>query len=194
MFCPRCGQQAAREVRFCSRCGLALDAAAEIVEAGGNPEWYLSKSAAGRELTPRQKGTRKGLLLTAGGLVGFAIALLLTTFKEDLFVFLIPAGLVFVIGVMRMLYGLLLEDGGADRKRAALRGGAQPESGAKLPREKGRAPELPPAHSTPVNAYARADTSDMAAPSSVTEATTTLLEEADGGGGSARRASRKTGE
>ncbi|MCA1621121.1 MAG: zinc-ribbon domain-containing protein, partial [Acidobacteria bacterium] len=35
MFCPRCGQQAAEEVRFCSRCGLPLGAAAEIVASGG---------------------------------------------------------------------------------------------------------------------------------------------------------------
>jgi len=179
MFCPRCGQQAAEEVRFCSRCGLPLDAAAEVVEAGGSPAWFLARTEpGGGGLTPRQRGTRKGLMLTAGGLIFFAVAILLTAFKEDFFVLLMPAGILLTIGVMRVLYALLLEGhetGGKNSKRAADADAAA----AELMRGSPHAAALPHARAVPASLYTRtADTNDMAAsPLSVTEGTTRLLDE-----------------
>jgi len=170
MFCPRCGQQAAEEIRFCSRCGLPLGAVAEVVETGGE----LSPPEAGGGLTPRQKGMRKGLMLLVGGLLSLKAAVLLTLYKEDLFVLLIPAGIFVIVGVMRMLYGLLLEEH-APAKEPAKRS-------AELPGGQARAAELPPARAVPASAYARpsARTSDMAAPPTVTESTTRLFDEEDG--------------
>jgi hypothetical protein len=172
MFCPRCGQQAAEGVSFCSRCGLPLDAAAALVESGSASAVETAERA---PLTPRQRGARKGLIILIAGLLFFAIAGILTTIKEDLFVLLVPAAVVVVIGVMRMLYGLLLEEH------------APPKKSAKLAAADSRAGELPPARSVPASVYAKAgaDTSDMAAPPSITESTTRLLEEEEGG---ARRA------
>ena len=185
MFCPRCGQQAAEEVRFCSRCGLALDAAAEIVGAGGNPEWFLARTeAGGGALTPRQKGTRKGLMLTVGGLIFFGVAILLTAFKEDFFVLLMPAGILLTIGVMRMLYALLLEGHKAEGK-SLKRVAAVDAPAAELARGSSRAAELPPARTVPASFYTNtpADTNDMSAsPLSVTEGTTRLLDEDKAGG------------
>jgi hypothetical protein len=168
MFCPRCGQQAAEEVRFCSRCGLPLGAAAGLVEAGrAEPE----PAEANVGLTPRQRGTRKGLLIAAGGVLFFVIVAILTTIKDDFFPVLLFAGLIITVGVMRMLYGLLLEEH-APAKKSLKRP-------AELPQDKGRAAELPPAHTIHANVYAKpgAQTSDMAAPPSVTESTTRLLDE-----------------
>ena len=182
MFCPRCGQQVTEEVRFCSRCGLPLDAAVEVVEAGGNPEWYLARTDAGGALTPRQRGTRKGLMLTVGGLIFFGVAILLTAFKEDFFVLLMPAGILLTIGVMRMIYALLLEGHRADKKslkRIAEAAAAEPVRGAS------RRAELPHARTVPASLYidTGADTSDMnASPLSVTESTTRLLNEDKAGG------------
>lgn len=170
MFCPRCGQKAAEGVSFCSRCGLPLDAAAALLESGGG---------AGRPLTPRQRGARKGALLMVGGLIFFLLAALMTAAKQDLFIFLPVAAVVFTFGLMRMLYGLLLEDDRAGRK-AEKRAARQAKSAAELPRDKGRAAELPHARSVPADLYARAgaDTSDMtAAPPSVAEGTTRLLDD-----------------
>jgi hypothetical protein len=183
MFCPRCGQQAAEEVRFCSRCGLPLDAAAEIVEAGDSPEHGLAKTGAGGPLTPRQRGTRKGLMIVIGGLLFFAVVTILTAIKEDFFVFLILAGLILVVGVMRVLYALMLEEHKPGRKTPRRAAGSN--SAAELARGPSRGGELPPARSVPASLYARApaDTNDMAASSlSVTESTTRLLDE-DGEGG-----------
>jgi hypothetical protein len=186
MFCPRCGQQAAEEVRFCSRCGLPLDAAAEIVASEGRPDWLAARDEAGASsLTPRQRGVRKGLMIMSGGLIFFAIAALLTAIKEDLFPFLILAGVLLTIGVMRLLYGLLLEEHRPARKAAkpaAVKAPATDTAAAELERGAPRAGELPPARSVPASLYANtsADTNDMTgSPLSVTEGTTRLLDEAE---------------
>ena len=179
MFCPRCGQQAAEGVSFCSRCGLPLDAAAEIVASGG----VAAAEAAVREpaatLTPRQRGTRKGLIIVIAGALFFIVAALLTAFlRDELFPLMIIAGVVLVIGVARMLYGLLLEEDAPPRKKSKRGEGSRAELG----RTPARAGELPPARFVPASVYAKpgADTSDMAAPQSVTEQTTRLLEEEEG--------------
>ncbi|HEX8558527.1 MAG TPA: zinc-ribbon domain-containing protein [Pyrinomonadaceae bacterium] len=178
MFCPRCGQQAAEEVRFCSRCGLPLDAAAELVEAEGRPGRAQSEPA--ETLTPRQRGVRKGLMLTAGGLLSFAVVVLLTAFKEDFFVLLVPAGVLLLVGVMRMLYGLLLEGHGPGGETRALTAADARDARAELPRAAARGGQLPHARAVPITPRAKshADTRDMAAPPlSVTENTTRLLDE-----------------
>ena len=176
MFCPRCSQQASDEVRFCSRCGFPLDALAELVESGG-----LLERGAGEEsrvLTPRQRGMRKGSLIMVGGLTFGVLAVLLTLFKEDFFVLMLPAALVFIYGLMRLLYGVLLEDDSA-RAKAAKRLPASPREKVRDGLEGARGAALPPARAVPASAFtgARADTSDMAVPPSVTESTTRLLEE-----------------
>jgi hypothetical protein len=177
MFCPRCGQQAAEEVRFCSRCGLPLDAAAGLVEAGGYTALEPAQADAAGGLTPRQRGTRKGLMIIAGGVFFFVLVAILNTFKDDFFPVLILAGLIIMAGVMRMLYGLLLEEHALAKK---LPQRTHADSTPALTREGTRAAELLPARTVPASVYAKpgADTSDMAAaPHSVTESTTRLLDE-----------------
>jgi hypothetical protein len=181
MYCPRCSQQASDEVRFCSRCGLPLDAVAELVERGGLVD--AERVGAGGEtgaLTPRQRGTRKGTLIMVAGLMFGILAIFLTLYKEDFFVLMLPAAIVLTIGVMRMLYGMLLEDDSARRKDTKK--GIKPardKARDELTRANSRAAELPPARAVPANAFtnSRSDTSDMAAPPSITESTTRLLEE-----------------
>src|SRR2546423_8465367 len=118
MFCPRCGQQqASEEVRFCSRCGLQLDALTEFVESGGR----LASRDASEDLpalTARQRGTRMAFLILVAGLIFGVLAVILAAVKEDFFVLLLGAALIITAGVMRMLYGMLLEDDSA-RKKAA---------------------------------------------------------------------------
>lgn len=178
MYCPRCGQQASEEVRFCSRCGLPLDDAAALVGAGGRLAPQDDPHAHALALTPRQRGTRKGLLIMAGGVIFFALAFFLMHIKEDFFVLMLPAALVVTVGVMRMLYGLLLEDDSARRKSPKLAAADKSErQRANLGRV--NAAELPPMRTRPASDFAKksADTADMASPPSVAEATTKLLEE-----------------
>jgi hypothetical protein len=178
MYCPRCGQQASEEVRFCSRCGLPLDGAAALVEAGGRLAPHDDPHEHAGELTPRQRGARKGLMIAAGGVLFFVLSLFLMWIKEDFFVFLLVAAVVFTVGVMRGLYGLLLEDDSARRKSPKLEDADERERARAKPGTRSAA-ELPPARTRPASDFAKkaADTADMAAPPSVTEATTKLLEE-----------------
>lgn len=174
MYCPRCGRQASEDVSFCSGCGLPLVDAAALVESGGRLD-----AAAGRRagLTPRQRGVRKGLMITAGGLLFAFLAFVLMELKQDLFVFLPIAAVVLTFGVMRLFYGLLLEDDSArlkDSKRRAAPEEAPPAlAGA-------RASALPHARQRPASDFAAkktADTADMSAPASVVDATTKLLKD-----------------
>jgi hypothetical protein len=178
MYCPRCGQQASEDVRFCSRCGLPLDDASALVEAGGRLAPHEDSHEHAPALTPRQRGTRKGLLIMAGGMLFFVLALLLMMIKQDFFVLMLPAALVFTLGVMRMLYGLLLEDDAARRKSPKLAAADSERTRSKLSRGARDAAQLPHARTRPASDFAksRADTADMASPPSVTEATTALLE------------------
>jgi hypothetical protein len=127
-------------------------------------------------LTPRQRGTRKGLMIVAGGVLFFVLVALLTAFKEDFFPFLMLAGLILTAGVMRVLYGLLLEEHAPSRKLSQR---ATADSTPRLARDETHAAELPPARTVPANVYAKseAQTADMVAPHSVTESTTRLLDE-----------------
>jgi zinc-ribbon domain len=179
MFCPRCGQQqASEEARFCSRCGLQLDALAEFVESGG--QLAARGGAEGLPaLTPRQRGTRMGLLIIVAGLIFGVIAMIMTAASEEFSVLLIPAALVFTAGVLRTLYGMLLEDDSA-RKKAEKRLAREERRDKKRDKLAGaRGKHLPPQRSVPASAYTSAGgaTGEMAAPPSVTEGTTRLLEE-----------------
>ena len=188
MFCPQCGQQqGSEEARFCSRCGLRLDALAEFIEGGGQLA-ALDAAEDSPALTPRQRGTRKGALLLAGGFIFTLIALLLTAMKHDFFVFLILAAFIMTAGVMRVLYGMLLEDDSARKKEAKrLNKESKRSARAELPdsareRKRGhlaaadaRAQEL---HTQrPAFTKSGAATGEMAAPPSVTESMTRLLED-----------------
>ena len=179
MYCPRCGQQASEEVRFCSRCGLPLDDALALVEAGGRLAPHEESHEHARPLTPRRRGTRKGLLIMAGGMLFFVLALLLMMIKQDFFVLMLPAALVFTFGVMRILYGMLLEDDAARRKSGRPAAPVEHERPRAKLKSGARHAELPHARTRPASDFAarRTETSDMAAPPSVSEATTSLLEE-----------------
>src|ERR1044071_5649640 len=108
MYCPPGGRQASEERSFCSGCGLPLEDSAALVAAGGR--LAASDEAYARPLTARQRGTRKGVIITVGGILLFGLFAFLMTIKEDLFALLPLAALVIAFGVMRTLYGALLEE------------------------------------------------------------------------------------
>lgn len=162
MYCPQCGQQqASEEMRFCSRCGLPLGLVARVVAGGGGLEGVEPEAEGG--LSARQRGMRMGVLVMAAAFALGLITLVLTGFKDDFFVLLFIAALGFTFGLVRMLYGALLEE--------------------HAPRRLGKAPARPALHEarTPPAAVqiprGRVETAEMAAPASITETTTRLLEE-----------------
>ena len=174
MHCPRCGQRRlSDEVRYCSRCGFPLAGVAALLESGGE---VAPAGTERRGLTARQIGVRKGLAWMAGALVFALFVPAIAVFDQGLFVLMFPAAVFFVVGFIRMLYGLLLEDNTppAAQARAAR---------ATATLEAGRPAELPPARHNPAAdfAAARAATAEMAAPPSVAEPTTKILKEGGDG-------------
>lgn len=182
MFCPKCGQQQASEdVRFCSRCGLSLGAVAQVLEGGSLP---ATRAEGHRALTKRQRGMRKGFMLMAGSIGFAALVVLLTLMKDDFFILMPLAVVLFIAGLMRLLYGWLLEEehaaDAAGKRAKKWRGGAQ--SSPALEGTHARGGELPPARGFSATDFAsrRTDTNQIRQPPSVTEHTTKLLsDEAD---------------
>ena len=106
MYCPNCGQQqVSDEMRFCSRCGLALSGLAEWL-AGG---MLVRRSEEPRALSRRRKAIRRAAKLMFFSAVVFPIFLLISVWIDEpapLFLPLIPF---FTAGVW-MLYARLFMD------------------------------------------------------------------------------------
>src|SRR5437588_9808777 len=70
MFCPRCGQQQATDsMRFCSRCGFALEGVMHLLAHGGMLPRY-QPTAGETKISPRRRGVKQGgLLMLIGAIV-----------------------------------------------------------------------------------------------------------------------------
>src|SRR3982751_6726026 len=63
MYCPKCGQQqVSDEMRFCSRCGLALSGLAEWLAGGGIPATRTDEGQVAPD-SARRKGIRRAAKL-----------------------------------------------------------------------------------------------------------------------------------
>src|SRR5215470_5782169 len=105
MYCPNCGQQQiSDEMRFCSRCGLALSGLAEWLAGGRLP--LKREDEAPAALSPRRKGIRRAakLMFFSGAL--FPVFLAFSIAVEEGGPMSIPCGLFFISLVM-MLYARL---------------------------------------------------------------------------------------
>jgi hypothetical protein len=178
MHCPQCGQAALVEgVKFCSRCGFALEGVKELLTPGAHdPDQW-------------RQALRRGLKFAGFGaglaLLGFILGFKLVFFKEYLFPpgspwreLLVPLEYLFIAiyfvapffglyGLWKILYALFW-----------LRRSSVPQSSFTTSNlNEAHAPHaLPPQQSIPVNLWPQnAQTAEMAPPPSVTENTTALL-------------------
>jgi hypothetical protein len=167
MYCPNCGQQqVSDEMRFCSRCGLALSGLTEWLAAGRLPV----KSAEAQvpdAASPRRKGIRR-----AAKLMFFSAALfplfLVWSIAEDEPVPLIIPFVLFFISLVMMLYARLFSDKSAPvntQSHQPLVLGSTSARGS-----------LPPVQSIPIPTRQHVRTNELAQPPSVTENTTRLLD------------------
>src|SRR5260370_5398512 len=121
MFCPRCGQQQATDaLRFCSRCGFPLEGAMHLLAHGGMLP-HFQQVTGEKEISPRRKGVKQGVLVMLigavlvpmlGVLVSFAPQRLDVMFE---FFLALTAILCFVGGPLRMLYAAIFEEGAPTR-------------------------------------------------------------------------------
>ena len=172
MFCPKCGQQQSDEARFCSRCGFSLTGVGEVLRLGGQmPAPSVASESQG--ISPRRHGMKQGggLMLIAVFLIP-ALAILqdLAHLNGD---WPLLGVLVFLVGLLRLLYAAFFAERTPRRAEAAQASYAPPSQlGA------ARQDYLPPAQSTPAYTYRtpQAHTAEMPPPPSVTDHTTRLLE------------------
>lgn len=183
MFCPHCGQQqAAAEMRYCSRCGFPLGVISEVLAHGGVLATSVQDSQ-GRGLSARQRGVRQGamLMLSAMLIVPLMVFAVLLTGIDKL-IPLVPLSAIFCVvgGFIRIAYALMFEDAGPQTARpASIPSMPLPASQLSAP---ARGPALPPAQATPVTDWRRRqETAEIFQPPSVTENTTKLLERKDEG-------------
>ena len=166
MYCPNCGQQqVSDEMRFCSRCGLALSGLAEWL-AGG----VLVRQADERRTLSRQrKAIRRSAKLLFFSAVMFPIFLLISIGIDEPGPLGIPLFIAFISG-MWMLYAKLFMD-----KATPLNQATQPSAfGTPVARV-----SLPPPTNFPISDVGRQQvrTNELIEVPSVTEHTTKLLDD-----------------
>jgi hypothetical protein len=175
MYCPSCGQQQiSDEMRFCSRCGLALSGLTEWLAAGRLPARSPDYEQVAID-SPRRKGMRRGAKLMFFSGVLFPVFLGLALLSDEGAVLLFPCA-VFFISLVLIVYARLF----SSKTTAATPPVFQP------PVVQGPAIGSYPAHvpltsagnvSIPPIGRQQVRTNELAQPTSVTENTTKLLDE-----------------
>ena len=153
MYCPNCGQQqVSHEMRYCSRCGMALSGLAEWM-AGGNLPAKAAEKVQVSELSPRRKGIRRAAKLMFFSTVLFPVFLVISLAIDEGAPLIFPL-IPFFVSVVWMLYARLFSDPTSARA------------------------SLPPvaAKSMPGPGRQQVRTNELAQPPSVTDHTTRLLD------------------
>lgn len=172
MYCPNCGQQqVSNEMRFCSRCGLALHGLAEWL-AGGRMVVMPTPEvpATPQPLSPRRKGIRRAakMMFFSGAL--FPIFLMMAIAADEPGPLVVPF-MLFFISLAWMLYARLFSD---PNPKVINQQAKQSPRMVQMPTH---AP-LPPASTIPISDMrgSQVRTNELAQPPSVTENTTRFLD------------------
>lgn len=169
MYCPNCGQQqVSDEMRFCSRCGLALSGLSDWLAHGRVPLIRRDEAQA-EPLSPRRKNIRRAAKMMFFAGVLFPIFLIISIAEDDPGPLAVPFVL-FFISLAWMLYVRIFSDKSAKRELPT----SQPSVLGPNPTRNA----LPPPISVPVPGVGRQQvrTNELAQPPSVTENTTRLLD------------------
>jgi hypothetical protein len=173
MYCPNCGQQQiSDEMKFCSRCGLALSGLAEWL-AGGELPAKRSDERQVEAVSPRSKGIRRAAKVMFGSGVLFVIFLVFSLAIEEGAPMIFPVA-VFFVSLVMMLYARLFSDATTPVKSRVIPTSAGQTLGSNQTHS-----ALPPVSNTaiPILSAEQVRTNELAQPPSVTERTTRLLDE-----------------
>jgi len=169
MYCPNCGQQqVSDEMRFCSRCGLALTGLAEWL-AGGRLPVQRAEETNVSDPSARRKHIRRASKLMFFSGVLFPVFILFCAAIGAGEPMIIPVG-TFFVSLVWMLYARLF----VDKTAPASSQIAQPPAFGSMPTRS----SLPPAVNNPMPNIGRQQvrTNELAQPPSVTDHTTRLLD------------------
>jgi endogenous inhibitor of DNA gyrase (YacG/DUF329 family) len=168
MYCPNCGQQQmSDEMRFCSRCGLALSGLAEWLAEGRLPVTRADEARASE--SPRRKGMRRATKLMFFSGVLFPVCLVLSLISNHGEPMVVPF-VVFFVSLVWLLYARLFSDKTAPLNIQAAQTSALGSNSTRS--------SLPPATNITIPGVGRQQvrTNELAEPPSVTEHTTRLLD------------------
>ena len=169
MYCPNCGQQqVSEEMRFCSRCGLALGGLTEWLAGGHRPAKHADDEQVAAP-SPRRKGMRRAAKIMFFSVVLFPIFLAISIGVDEGGPLVIPL-FVFFVGLVLMLYARLFSDKTAPVPKQVAQTSVLDPITARG--------SLPPAANMPMPGFGRQHvrTNELAQPPSVTENTTRLLD------------------
>lgn len=169
MYCPNCGQQQiSDEMRFCSRCGLALSGLAEWLAGSRLPVTRVDDAQVAAT-SPRRKGIRRAAKMMFFSGVLFPVCLVISLVTNHGEPMVIPI-IIFFVSLVLMLYARLFSDKIAPVNNQVAQTSTLDSSSTRS--------SLPPAANTPMPGFGRqkARTNELAQPPSVTENTTRLLD------------------
>ena len=169
MYCPNCGQQQISEMRFCSRCGLALSGLAEWLSGGPLPVIHREEPTSPAAMSPRRKGMRRAGKLMFFSAALFPVFVLFSAAIEEPGPILVPF-MIFFVSLAMMLYARIFSDPTAP----VVNHIAGPQTSA-LRSTQARAALPPGGHIPMPSRHVR--TNELAQPPSVTENTTRLLDD-----------------
>jgi hypothetical protein len=166
-------------VRFCSRCGFQLAGVTGLLATRGALPVGATQVADAPD-TPRRKGVRQGGKLMLFGIFLMPCLGLLGEMTRGIIPeeAVIIGAIVFLAGLLRMIYAALFEDGPYRKQAGVLPTAYAPPAAPPLgPQSRGA--ELPPAQSVTAQGYAppRTNTAEISFRPSVTEHDTQLLDE-----------------
>ena len=170
MYCPNCGQQQiSEEMRFCSRCGLALTGLSDWL-AGGRLPLIRREEAQLHTNSPRRNNIRRAAKLMFFSLASFPVFLVMSIAADEPGLLVIPL-IPFFISLVWMLYARLFADKYATPAKLQA---AETTTFSSTPARGA----LPPPINVPVPGVGRNQvrTNELAQPPSVTEHTTRLLD------------------
>lgn len=173
MYCPNCGQQqVSNEMRFCSRCGMALSGLVDWLAGGrlvSTPVQAPPVPAPPATLSPRRKSMRRAgkMMFFSGAL--FPIFLLIAIAEGEPGPIIVPF-ILFFLSLAWMLYARLFSD---PNPKVDPRATQTPQLGSMPQRS-----SLPPASTIPISDVRgpQVRTNELAQPPSVTENTTRFLD------------------
>jgi len=166
MYCPNCGQQqVSDEMKFCSRCGLALSGLAEWL-AGGMP---VRRADETRVSVPsrRRKAIRRAAKLGFFSAAAFPLFLLMSIGIDEPGPLFLPLIVFFAAGIW-MLYARLFMDDAPQTNQSPQPSALGPTPTARV--------SLPPPTAMPDIGRQRVRTNELVQMPSVTEHTTKLLD------------------
>jgi len=156
--------------RFCRNCGFRLDGVAQLLARNGVPDGMMPPVAASQNATSeRKKGLRQGGKILFSSIVIFPLVFgLAIAVNAPGFLFL-PL-VVFLAGVMRMLYARLFQDDFPEQQIAP-----QPVYINAPPHQISAVPSYQPPAALPQSGSNVPTTGNLVEPPSITEQTTNLL-------------------